>query len=120
MMHRRECFPKEEHLLKSKDFACVYKKGASFKQDGLVLYRLPNKLPNTRLGFSISSRNIKLATRRNKTRRVLRDIYRRGKKNLMPGFDIILVVKKDLAKAFSYKELENIFLKLARSARLTE
>ena len=113
-----EKFPRKERLLKTKDFKSVYKKGALFKSDSFFLYCMPNMLKNNRIGFSISSRNIKLASSRNRIRRLFREVYRRRKKDLKTGFDMVLVLKKDLGRAISYKEVEGLFLKLAKGANL--
>ena len=47
-----ERFRKKEHLLKSKDFNKVYKRGRAGRSDGVVLYCLPNALggPHKKLG----------------------------------------------------------------------
>jgi len=111
-----ESFPKDEHILKTKGFKGIYKKGSITRGGGLVFYCLPNGLPTARIGFSISAVNVKRAARRNWIRRRLREIYRRGKKNLKKGFDIAIVVKRDPGKDFPYKDLENLFLNLARRA----
>lgn len=111
-----ESFPKEEHLLKTKDFRLVYNEGAAFKKGGFILYRLQNALEKDRIGFSISSRNIKLASRRNRVRRLLRETYRRNKDVLKRGFDIIVVVKRDPPKTISYSDMERTFLALAKDA----
>ena len=113
---------KKERLLKSKDFRLVYKKGRAFygpdgKKARFALCSAPNGLGNSRIGFSISAKNIKLATRRNRIRRLFREVFRRNKKGLRAGFDIVIIVKKAPERAqVSYKEIEGIFLKLIKEA----
>ena len=113
-----EKFGKPEHVLKSKDFRKIYNKGFSRKVDAVILYCLPNDLEHGRLGFSISSRSVKQAAKRNRIRRVLREIYRRTKKDLKKSYDLVLVVRSDFGGRISYKKLESIFLKLVGSARI--
>ena len=113
-----EKFSKREHLLKSKEFNKVYKKGLASRADGVILYCLPNGLEHNRLGFSIGSKNIKRATSRNRIRRLFKEVYRRLKGELKRGFDIVLVVRKDLHEELTYDSTEAAFLKLARGARL--
>lgn len=111
-------FGKEEHILKSKDFNAVYKKGRPFKREGLVLYVFTNNLSHNRIGFSIGARNIKRAARRNRIRRLLREAYRLTKKDLRRGFDMVIVVKRDPSRINSYHEAEVVFLRLAKDAGL--
>ena len=114
-----EKFGKQEHILKTGDFARVYKKGRAARSELIFLHYLANGLAHGRIGFSISSARVGLATRRNRIRRILREIYRLNKKNFRPGFDLVVVVKKDPGKIILYKDLENVFLKLAKAAGLT-
>lgn len=109
-----ESFRKKEHLLKSIDFRKVYKAGRPVKRDALILYSLPNSLGHNRLGISISSNNVRLAYLRNRIRRILREIYRRNKKDLKKGLDIVFVVKKGFDKKTAYKDIEKIFGYLAK------
>lgn len=111
-------FAKKEHILKTRDFSKVYRKGSSRRAGNLVLYRLPNGLEYSRIGFSISSKRAALATRRNRIRRVLREIFRLSKKDFKKGFDIVMVLRKDFAGRILYKDVEGIFMKLAREAGL--
>jgi len=113
-----EKFGKKEHILKPSDFRKAYKGGRSFKKNALVLYAFQNKCAESRIGFSISSRSVKNAIARNKIRRRLREIYRLNKTKLKTGFDLVVVVKKDISRETSYKGIEEIFLSLAESARL--
>jgi ribonuclease P protein component len=112
-------FRKHEHILKSKDYRAVYKKGLSVKQGPLVLCYLPNGLAHSRIGFSISSRNVKLSTRRNRARRLFREVYRRNKGAVRAGFDIVLVVKRHLPENMVYDAAELALFKLIRAARLS-
>lgn len=112
-------FAKKDRILKTGDFRRVYKKGSSRKAGNVIMYRLPNGLDSSRIGFSISSRRVALAARRNRIRRVLREIFRLNKKDLKKGFDIVIVLKKDFPGSILYKEAEAIFMKLAREAGLT-
>ena len=113
-----ETFRKKEHILKSKDFRAVYNKGRSFKKSGFVLLVMPNNLTHDRLGFSISSSNIKLAVIRNRVRRLFREAYRKNKPIFKPAFDMVLVVRKNPGKGFVYEKARSIFLALAKEAEV--
>lgn len=111
-------FPKEEHILKSKDFRIAYRKGVSSRKGAIILYSSQNSLTHNRIGFSISSSNVKRATRRNRIRRLFRETYRLRKDSLKKGYDIVIVVKRDLDKTLSREKIEDIFLKLAKETGL--
>ena len=113
-----EGFRKKEHLLKAKDFNKVYKKGLAGRSDGVILYCLANGLEHNRLGFSIGSKNIKRATSRNRIRRFFKEVYRKLKSRLKNGFDIVIVVRKDINATISYNSAMATFLKLAKEAGL--
>ena len=113
-----ERFSKKEHLLKAKDFNKVYKKGLAGRSDGVILYCLANSLEHNRLGFSIGSKNIKRATSRNRIRRLFKEVYRKQKGRLKSGFDIVIVVRKDLSATISYDSAGALLLKLAKETRL--
>ncbi|MDD5422213.1 MAG: ribonuclease P protein component [Candidatus Omnitrophota bacterium] len=113
-----EKFGKDEHLLKTADFSKVYKRGVPHKSGGIILYCQPNALEKNRLGFSISSRNVKLATKRNRLRRFFKEIYRKNKKDLRSGFDMIIVVKRDFGSSLTFKEIKKHFLRLVKEAGL--
>ncbi|MCM8761137.1 MAG: ribonuclease P protein component [Candidatus Omnitrophica bacterium] len=109
-------FRKKERILKTRDFRIAYKKGRSLRKDGLVLYFLANGLSYNRVGFSISSSTVKLATLRNRIRRLFREVYRRKKTSMKTAFDIILIVRKNPGKATSYKWAEETFSALLKQA----
>ena len=111
-------FRKIEHILKSKDFRAVYTKGFGVKAGPLSLLCLPNGLAHNRLGFSIGSRKVRLASRRNRIRRLLREVYRTSKPCFKTGFDMVLVIKRDAHEMQVYKEVERLLLKAIKNAGL--
>jgi ribonuclease P protein component len=111
-----ETFRRRERILKTGDFRLAYKKGLSVKTGPLVLCCRANGKPNSRLGFSISSRNVKLATSRNRIKRVFREAYRRHKGSILCGFDIVLIVKRDPDKRIAYIDAESLLIKAAKRA----
>lgn len=104
-----EGFGKNERLLKSKDFRKIYTGGRKFSVGGAAICCLENALGHDRLGFSISTRNFKLASARNRIRRLFREAYRRNKSSSGAGLDIIIIVKRGFDKKTPYKEAERVF-----------
>lgn len=109
--------PKSNRLVRKKDFEKVFQKGRSFKENGLFLKKNQNNLDVSRFGFIISTKVSKKAVIRNKLKRRLREIVQRQLPDISPGFDVILVVNRELLRQ-DFKELENLVVKLFRASHL--
>lgn len=89
---------KEERLRKNRDFQRTYKKGRSQAHYLLVLVYRKNGTKGNRTGFSVSKKYGN-AVERNKIRRRLKEIVARERLKLKPGYDMILVVRKNARDA---------------------
>ena len=87
---------KEERLTKPQQYSLVYRKGSSKASNLLVLRALPNGLPASRFGFSVSKR-VGNAVTRNRLKRLLREISPRIP--LKSASDIVFIVRPPAAKA---------------------
>lgn len=86
-------------IKKSADYKRVMKEGRKRISPHLVLYVADQDpvLGQSRLGLSISKANIPLATRRNRIKRLIRDVWQnRSERKLVK--DAVLVVKKGTDK----------------------
>ena len=113
-------FRKRERIAKSKDFRAVYNKGISIKDGPFVLRYLPSLFSNSRLGFSISSRSIRSAFRRNRVRRLFREVYRRHKRMIKGRLDMVIVVRQNPPEKMAYQDAERVFIKLAKKAGISK
>ena len=86
----------EQRLTKRRDFAAVYRKGRAFAHPLVVLRLLPNQLPYSRYGFTVS-KTVGKAVVRNQVRRRLRE----GVRTLLvqPGWDIVVIARQKAAAA---------------------
>ena len=107
-------FRKKSRILKSKDFRKIYKKGVPIKKGWLVLCSLPNDLGQSRIGFSISSRNVKSAVRRNRIRRLFKEVFRLNKGLIKAGYDIVIIIRRNPGKILLYKNIEKVFLEAVK------
>ena len=99
-----ERFPRTERLRKRIDFKRAEKnKVARLVTKHLVILAAPNDHACARIGIT-ASRKIGGAVRRNRTKRLLREIYRRNKHLFPSGHDYILIAKNDMAD-MSYHDL---------------
>ena len=87
---------KEQRLTSPREFDSVYRKGSSRAANLLVLRALPNGLPVSRFGFSISKR-VGGAVVRNRTKRRLREILSAAP--VKPGRDIVFIARPPAADA---------------------
>ena len=83
-------FTKAEHLTLKKEFEKVFHEGKTFKDANIVLYVTGNGLQYSRLGLVVSKK-VGNAVRRNRAKRLLREVYRLNKHSLRPHVDIIAI-----------------------------
>jgi ribonuclease P protein component len=107
---------RETRLRRSQDFAKVHRRGRSWVNSILVLRALPNGLPLTRVGFSISKR-VGKAVIRNRIKRRLREATRALSPR--PGFDVVVIAREPAAGA-TYLTLHAALRSLLGRAALNE
>ena len=108
--------PKPNRLRASRDFKRTYSRGRSYVHPILVLYVLPNRTENRRIGFSLSKK-LGDAVDRNRMKRRLREACRMPMETAQNGFDAILVGRSRLGQA-SFGEIQTVINELFRRARL--
>ncbi|MDI6632094.1 MAG: ribonuclease P protein component [Bacillota bacterium] len=74
-------------------FEEVFRRGRGAAAGGVVVLALPNQLPVYRVGFAVS-RQVGSAVRRNRVRRVLREVSRHHPEWFQPGYDYVLLGRK--------------------------
>lgn len=79
-------------LRRPEDFRKVRSEGRSWAHPLFVLWRAPNLLDHSRVGFT-ASRKLGNAVERNRARRLLREAVRRLYTQIASGWDIVLVAR---------------------------
>lgn len=74
-----------------------------------IVFALPNDLGYCRLGLTVS-RKVGGAVKRNRVKRLLREVFRRNRAGLTPGMDLVVNARPSIA-ARGYGELEQEFLR---------
>lgn len=83
-------FTKAERLLRKKEFDKVFDEGKVFKNKFLVLYVAPGAQKCSRMGLVVSKK-IGNAVRRNRVKRLLREVFRLNKNRLTIPVDIVII-----------------------------
>ena len=97
-------------------FQEIRSRARAFSNDLLVLAALPNELPYSRFGFSVSSR-IGGAVQRNRIKRQLREIMRLRMEQIAPGWDVVIIVRRP-ARDADYWKLDAACARLLGRAHL--
>lgn len=90
--------PKRHRLAKATDVRRVYDEGRCWSNRLLVLCKRPNGLAHSRYAFSVS-RRVGKAVVRNRVRRRLREAIRPYLDLLAEGWDVMIIARRDAAKA---------------------
>ena len=98
-------FRKYERLKHNNDFKRVYEQGKKIMSSSFVLYvDSDSKRQYRRLGI-IASKKVGNAVKRNRCKRLVRELFRKNKEKFPPGSDVIVVVRRDMVGK-QYAELE--------------
>ena len=107
-------FHRSEHVRRRAEYQQIYDRGIKVHGRLFTLFRFTNGLEIGRLGIA-ATRKLGGAVVRNRAKRLIREVFRRNK--LAPGFDIVVVPRRELLDA-SLIALESEFrTMLERSAR---
>lgn len=111
--------PKRYRLTRPKDFARVRRFGRSSGSQLLVLYVLPTRSPDTRVGFSVSKR-VGKATIRNRVKRRMREAVRHQLCRVPAGSDLVFIARPAAAEATYGQIAETIDYLLRKSGTIRE
>lgn len=108
--------PIKNRLTRKDDFQKVHRDGKFFSIKGLSLLYRPNDLQQTRIGIVVSKKSLRLATDRNRIKRLLREALRQSFSAIRPGFDIVIHSK--LEKGADLKEIAPSVVSLLKKSGL--
>jgi ribonuclease P protein component len=101
-------FPKENRLLKQKDFDKVYQDGQSYRNQNFHFYFLEKGSPPPRLGLAVR-KEVGKAAERNKVKRIIREVFRTYRESLR-NIDIIIKPSPKMGK-LKKKKIKEALLK---------
>lgn len=90
-------------LRRAADLAKVYKFGKSSQGAGFYIKYRQTHLPVTRVAIVVTKKVSKKATLRNRFKRQVSEVVRTNWQLVKPGFDLIIMVTKDLSDLSSTK-----------------
>jgi ribonuclease P protein component len=107
---KKEGLSRKERLTKEKDFERVFKKGKKVWIGRVALmFYLENGLPYSRLGVAVSKK-LRKAVKRNRAKRLIKEVFRRNKHLFPKGSDIIIIPHPGIVELDYWrvlKEFEN-------------
>src|SRR5476649_2881554 len=89
-------FRPEERIRRRPEFLRIYEKGSRIHGRLLTLFLLPTSQSVGRLGIA-ATKKLGGAVERNRAKRLIREVFRRNK--IAPGFDVVVVPKRELLDA---------------------
>ncbi|MFP3029201.1 MAG: ribonuclease P protein component [Arsenophonus sp.] len=89
-------FPKKLRLLTSRHFDYVFQQSQRASSPEISILGRLNELGYPRIGLSIAKKNIKLAHKRNRIKRLTREYFRLNQHEL-PSMDFVILVRKSVA-----------------------
>jgi len=104
-----ERFRKSERLHKRRDFLKVYAEGKRYNLPLFIIFARASEQPVSRLGITVS-RKIGKAVRRNRAKRLIREVFRKNKGRFPFPLDLVVNVKEAIREA-DYWAVEAEFLR---------
>nr|WP_302599250.1 ribonuclease P protein component [uncultured Cellulosilyticum sp.] len=106
-----------ESLKKNYEFRVVYRRGKSFANKYLVVYKLKNNKSNNRLGISVSKK-VGNSVVRSRTTRLIRESYRLNEEYIeKQGWDFVIVARSN-ANGASYQDISSALIHLLKQHRV--
>lgn len=104
-------FAKDSRLRKRPEFVKVFRQGKRYRGPRISIYYLANRLGRSRVGLDVG-RKVGNAVKRNRYKRLLREVFRRHRFRLVRDLDIVIRVSPG-ASDLEYRNILRDFLDFA-------
>ncbi len=88
----RLTFRRRQRLTHAHEYQRAFKEGLKKVRGPLVVFAAENGLDHARIGLSVSGR-VGNAVERNRIKRLLREAFRLGQREMPPGLDLVVTVR---------------------------
>lgn len=83
-----------------RDFARVFRQAKRSSYGGLTVLTVENTVGHPRLGLAIAKKHLKLATQRNRLKRIIRTSFRQHQ-SMLANIDIVVLSRADVSRQAS-------------------
>jgi ribonuclease P protein component len=103
----RSRFPQRARLRKRPEFKSLARKGEKTHTPHFVVITQENDRCETRLGVTVSSK-VGNAVVRNRVKRVLRELFRRYRREIRTNKDVLIIARKGAAKLSLWEVIDEL------------
>lgn len=109
-------FPKQNRIKSKNNFQLVYTTGRSVVDSLAVIYVLPMDAGGPKIGLAVGKK-IGNAVKRNRVKRMMREVFRSHRHEIVENVQIIWLARKKLVSA-DLKTYDRVFMRLAKRASI--
>ncbi|MEM7008960.1 MAG: ribonuclease P protein component [Thermodesulfobacteriota bacterium] len=106
-------FPKELKIRKTSDYEEIFGSSKRIRSRHFDILYVKNSLGYCRAGFVVGKKNVRSAVKRNRIKRVVREVFRNNK-SLFDSYDVVFLAKKK-SDTLNYSNVKKEFEEIIRS-----
>lgn len=106
-------FPKELKIRKTSDYEEIFGSSKRLRSKHFDILYVKNSLGYSRAGLVVGKKNIRSAVKRNRVKRLIREVFRKNK-SLFDSLDVVFLAKQD-SDTLNYSNVKREFEEIIRS-----